>query len=317
MVKIRYAGLCQSQLMEISGQRGEDPYLPHFLGHEGAGEVVQVGEGVSKVRSGDKVVLGWIKGKGLEGGASVYRSADGISINAGPVTTFSEYAVVSENRLVPRPPNTPEDLSVLYGCALPTGAGLVLNQLKPAPNANIAIVGLGGIGLSALMACKIFKPKNLVAIDLKEEKLTLAKNLGANHTFKADDGELARKVSDLVNKEGMDYVVEAAGLTKTIELGFSLIKRGGGELIFASHPKMGEKIKIDPYELICGKSIRGTWGGGSLPDRDIPLLDRLYGEGKLKLELLLNTRYHLKEINQAFEHLKSCTAGRILLETSS
>ena len=314
LVRMGYAGLCHSQLMEITGQRGKDPYLPHLLGHEGTGEVVKVGEGVTKVRSGDKVVLGWIKGNGLEGGGSIYQTADGTRINGGPVTTFSEYSVVSENRTVLRPSNTPEHLAVLYGCALPTGAGLVFNQLKPNKDAHIAIVGLGGIGLSALIACKIFEPKSLIAIDLEEDKLMLAKNLGATHVINAAEGKILEKVCSLLEGEGVDYAIEAAGLTKTIELGFSLIRREGGELIFASHPKAGEKIELDPFELICGKSIRGTWGGGSFPDRDIPLLDRLYGEGKLDLESLVGGRFSLEDINQAFEHFKSGKAVRTLLE---
>jgi S-(hydroxymethyl)glutathione dehydrogenase/alcohol dehydrogenase len=118
---------------------------------------------------------------------------------------------------------------------------------------------------------------------------------------------------DMTGGKGVDYVVEAAGLVKTIELGFRLIKRGGGELIFASHPAAGEHISIDPFELICGKSIRGTWGGGSKPDRDIPLLDQMYAQGKLKLEPLLSHTYPLDEINTALDDLENRRIVRALL----
>ncbi len=313
LVKISYAGVCHSQLMEVRGRRGHDAYLPHLLGHEAVGVVVKKGEGVTKVKENDAVILGWIKGKGLDGGACQYEGSDGQVINSGAVTTFSEYAVVSENRLVLKPANTPDELAVLYGCALPTGAGLVLNELKPKEGSNIAVIGLGGIGLSALMACNSFNPNMLIAIDIEDSKLDLAKEMGATDTIRADSSGIVEQVKKLTAGQGVDYAVEAAGLVDTIELGFDLIKRGGGELIFASHPKAGGKIEIDPFELICGKNIRGTWGGGSCPDRDIPLLDEMYAKGNLKLEALLSHRYKLEDINEALNDLEARKIVRALL----
>ncbi|MGH1351080.1 MAG: zinc-binding dehydrogenase, partial [Methyloligellaceae bacterium] len=288
LVKIHYAGVCHSQLMEARGARGEDAYLPHFLGHEGTATVVEIGPDVTKVKSGDKVIPGWIKASGIDGGPTQYRGPNGEIINSGAVTTFSNYAVISENRLVLKPPNTPADLAVLYGCALPTGAGLVFNELKPKEQSSIAIVGLGGIGLSALMAATQFAPTQLIAIDIEDQKLALSRELGATHCIKADASDLIEQVYNLTGGQGVDYAIEAAGLVKTIELGFDLIRRNGGELIFASHPKAGDRISIDPFELICGKNIRGTWGGNSSPDKDIPLLDQMYAQGKLNLEPLLS-----------------------------
>jgi len=317
LVKMHYAGVCHSQLMEVRGERGEDKYLPHLLGHEGTGTVVQASPEVTKVQAGDEVILGWIKGEGIDAGGSVFQDAQGNTINAGAVTTFSTYTVVSENRLVRKPPNTPMDLAVLYGCALPTGAGLVLNELKPRENASIAFVGLGGIGISALMAAHQFKPKALIAIDVEESKLVLAKELGATHVFKSDDADLISKIRTSTDGEGVDYAVEAAGRVNTIELAFDLIKRQTGQLIFASHTKAGGKIKIDPFELICGKSIRGTWGGNSKPDYDIPLLDKMYCEGKLKLDLLLSHKYKLNEVNDALNDLEARKIVRALLEINT
>lgn len=314
LVKIRYAGLCHSQLMEAKGLRGPDNYLPHFLGHEGTGHVVETGPGVSKIKTGDEVVLGWIKGEGLEGGPSVYDGPEGMKINSGSVTTFSEYAVVSENRLVKKPVDTPSDLAVLYGCALPTGAGLVFNELKPKENAHIAVIGLGGIGLSALMAAAQFKPQSLIAIDIADDKLQFAKDMGASHVLQAGRADLIDQVKSIAGPMGVDYAIEAAGLTQTIELGFGLIKRGGGQLIFASHPKAGDKIAIDPFELICGKSIRGTWGGGSKPDQDIPLLGQMYRQGRLNLAPLLSHRYRLDQVNEALHDLEHHKIVRALLE---
>lgn len=314
LIKIKYAGLCHSQLMEVKGHRGEDKYLPHMLGHEGVGIVVQIGPGVKKFKVGDDVVLGWIVGDGLDGGPSKYSSATLGTINAGAVTAFSDFAVISENRLYKKPANTPDHLAVLYGCALPTGVGLVINDMQPVAGASIAVLGLGGIGLSALMACQEYKPSNLIAIDVEENKLNLARKLGATATVNADRENIFERISSLTDGVGCDYCVEAAGQVSTIELGFSLIRRNGGELIFASHPKAGDKIKIDPFELICGKTIRGSWGGASTPDRDIEIMGNMYERGILKLEKLISHRYSLDDINIALKDLDNRKIVRALID---
>lgn len=313
LVKIKYAGLCHSQLMEAKGLRGEDKYLPHMLGHEGVGEIIDIGPKSKKFVVGDQVVLGWVKGLGLEGGPTKYKSQSLGTVNAGAVTTFSNYAVISENRLYKKPKGTPEKLAVLYGCALPTGVGLVLNDLKPKKDACIVVLGLGGIGLSALMACKKFLPKTLIAIDTEPAKLELAKELGATHTINIKDENLKDIILSLTNNNGSDYCIEAAGLVSTIETGFALIRRNGGELIFASHPKAGDMISLDPFELICGKSIRGTWGGSSQPDHDIEILGEMYRNGQLQLEKMLSHEYNLDNINKAMDDLQNKKIVRALI----
>ena len=315
LVKIHFAGLCHSQLMEARGHRGNDKYLPHLLGHEGVGTVIDLGPNVTKIKKGDEVILGWIKGNGSnELGTTLHSNTLG-EINSGPVTTFSNYSIVSENRVYKKPKNTPFKESVLYGCALPTGAGIILNELKPTENSNIVVIGLGGIGLSALMAAKHKKPRSLIAIDIESEKLELAKKMGATHTLKVNEPRLKEIVAEICNKSGADYVVEAAGNTSTIELGMALLEPTTGELIFASHPKNGEKICIDPFELICGKKIRGSWGGKSFPDKDIPILDKMYEDGILDLSNLISNEYKLEEINSAFDDLENrkITRGLILM----
>ena len=313
LVKLKFAGLCHSQLMEAQGARGKDNYLPHFLGHEGSGIVVSTGDGVTKVKATDEVVVGWIRGDGLEGGPKTYDSASVGKINAGAVTTFSQFTVVSENRVYLKPKSTPFDLAVLYGCALPTGAGLVMNEMRPCENASIAVIGIGGIGLSALIALKQFNPKHLIAIDSEDHKLSLAKELGATTVINMADKDIKEKLYAKVGPEGFDYAVEAAGKTSTIEFGFEIVKRNGGQLIFASHPPTGEKIRIDPFELICGKSIRGSWGGASKPDQDIALLGQIYETGRLPLESLLSHQYNLEDINEAMSALENRSIVRALI----
>lgn len=315
LVKLAYSGVCHSQLMEARGRRGKDAYLPHLLGHEGSGRVVEVGEGVSKVRPGDLVILGWIKGRGLDAGGVRYSCACmGQPVNAGAVTTFNEYALVSENRVVPLPEGLPLDVAVLFGCALPTGAGIITHDLKPADGSHIAVFGLGGIGMSALMATQLYKCASVIAVDVSEEKLALAKSFGASHVIDARDMDPVAEIRRLTQGVGVDYAVEASGQANVIEQAFASVRRGGGVCVFASHPEQGAKISVDPYELICGKQIRGSWGGGSDPDRDTPLFAQLYREGRLPLEKLLSKRYSLDAINEALDDLENMKVGRPLVE---
>ncbi|OGT39863.1 MAG: acetoin dehydrogenase [Gammaproteobacteria bacterium RIFCSPHIGHO2_12_FULL_36_30] len=313
LVKILFAGLCHSQLMEISGLRGEDKYLPHLLGHEGVGTVVEVGEGVTKIKKNDTVVLGWIKGDGLDGGASQYHTQDGLIINSGAVTTFSDYAIISENRLTKKPIHTPDELAVLYGCAIPTGLGMVLNAVPEKFTGTVGFVGLGGIGLSALLSSKLRHFEKIIAIDINAEKLLLAKELGATHVINPANQNTQDEIKKLTNNVGVDFCFESAGSCKTIELAFEITKRLGGKCIFASHPPAHEKISLDPFELICGKHICGTWGGDSVPDQDIRKFNDYYHKKLLPLEKLISKKYLLEDINQAVEDLKDKKIARALI----
>jgi len=312
LVKLFYSGVCRSQLMEVRGGRGEDKWLPHLLGHEGSGQVIQVGEGVTKVCPGDEVILGWIKGAGMDAPGAVYKYGE-TSINSGRVTTFSNYTIASESRVTLKPKNLPFDEAVLFGCALPTGSGMVLNELQPQPNSTIAVIGLGGIGLSALIAIMGFKCQKIIAIDISEEKITVASEIGATKTFNARDPNLVQKVFEYV-PGGVDYCIESAGTTNSIELGFSLIRKNGGKLLFASHPPEGDLIRISPFDLISGKNISGSWGGASLPERDIPLLHEIVQSSKISLKRFITKKYSLHEINEALNDLESGQTFRPLIQ---
>jgi S-(hydroxymethyl)glutathione dehydrogenase/alcohol dehydrogenase len=316
LVKLAYSGVCHSQLMEVKGKRGEDAYLPHLLGHEGSGVVVQIGPDVAKVRSGDRVVLGWIKGSGIEAGGVQYKCPDGI-LNGGGVTTFNDYAVVSENRCVKVPDGVPMDIAALFGCAVLTGAGIITNSVRPTKGSSIAIFGLGGIGLSALMGLVSFDCEMVIAVDISEDRLRLAEEFGATHTINAVECDPVQAIRDLTDGRGADYTVEAAGRCDTIEKAFDAVRRGGGLCVFASHPSHGSRISLDPFEMICGKQIIGSWGGGSDPDRDIPIYADLYLKGRLPLGKLITNRYSLEEVNQALDDLKQNKVVRPLIIINS
>jgi S-(hydroxymethyl)glutathione dehydrogenase/alcohol dehydrogenase len=311
LVKIFFSGVCRSQIMEVRGGRGIDPWLPHLLGHEASGEVIEIGFGVSKFKVGDNVILGWIKGQGIEAEGAKYVYKNQI-VNSGKVTTFCNYSIVSENRLVKIPDKIPLDVAVLFGCALLTGAGMVLNELKPNSEMSVVVIGLGGIGLSALMALKYSNCKNIIAVDISNEKLELAKLFGANHIINSKEENTKDKVLSILG-EYSDACIESGGKTETIELGFSLLKKTG-KLIFASHPPEGEFINIAPHELIAGKQIFGSWGGGCKPDVDIPKLAEIYLKGKIPLEKLISKRYKLDKINEALLDLEKGLVFRPLIE---
>jgi len=311
LVKVLFSGVCRSQLMEVRGKRGNDPWLPHLLGHEGSGIVLAIGEGVTKVKIDDEVILGWIKGEGLDAPGAKYHCGKQI-INSGGVTTFCNYTIVSENRLVKKPIGLEFDTAVLFGCALPSGAGMVLNELKPSTNESVIVLGLGGIGLSALMTLKALGVKSIIAIDISEEKLTLAKQLGATHIFNSKHGNLYQAIYNLTDG-GADMCIESAGQVTTIELGFALIHKNKGKLLFASHPSQDELIQLSPHELISGKKIAGSWGGSTIPDKDIPLMHTLFLNTNIPLNILLTKRYSLEKINDALDDLEAGQVFRPLI----
>lgn len=312
LIKIYYSGVCRSQLMEVSGGRGADKWLPHLLGHEGSGVVQEVGPDVSKVKVGDEVILGWLKGDGIEAPGAKYL-CDGQIINSGCVTTFSNYSIVSENRVVKKPAKLALDAAILFGCALPTGAGMVLNELNPLRSDTVAVLGLGGIGLSGLIALKSLSVERIIAIDTSNEKLELAKSLGATYIINSNNEDCESAVRKIVS-QGVDICIESAGTVSTIELGFALIRRGGGKLLFASHPPDGEEIHLAPHELISGKKIAGSWGGGTRPDIDIPKMYQLFSDANIPLETLITKRYKLENINDALEDLMLGRVFRPLIE---
>jgi S-(hydroxymethyl)glutathione dehydrogenase/alcohol dehydrogenase len=313
LVRILHTGVCHSQLMEATGQRGHDPWVPHLLGHEATAEVVEIGDGVTRFRPGQRVVLTWIKCSGLQAQGARYRRG-GMVINSGAVTTFSEYSVVSENRCVELPEGVPADIGSLFGCAVMTGAGIVVNTLTPKPGSSIAIFGAGGIGLSSVMAALLEGCSPIIAIDVEPVKLAMATAFGATHAIDATKCDPVTAVREIVGSEGVDYSIDAAGIARTIEQAFAVVRKGGGRCVFASHPAAGEKICLDPFDLISGKRIEGSWGGESLPERDVPRFARLYLEGRLPLDKLITHRYRLEQLNEAMSDMAARRVGRPMVD---
>jgi S-(hydroxymethyl)glutathione dehydrogenase/alcohol dehydrogenase len=308
LVKISHSGVCHSQLMEIQGLRGEDKYLPHLLGHEGVGVVLEIGSGVTKVKVGDEVIIGWIKGSGISSRNPIFYDEIGTRINAGLATTFSEITIVSENRVYLKPAFLSDRIAVLFGCALLTGAGMVFNELTPRLDQSVLVLGLGGVGMSALLATLTINPDMIIAADISKVKRKLAKDLGIKNVLDPAASSFIQEVKE-ITKGGVNLSYECAGSKETIEKAFACLKEVDGHLIFASHPKYGDKIEIDPYELIAGKSIKGSWGGSSKPDIDIPKFAKLLKDSRLEL-INSNIGYTLDTINQAVSDFRSGVIGR-------
>lgn len=315
LVKLASAGICRTQLLEFRGQKGEDRFLPHLMGHEGSATVVDVGPDTSKLKVDDFVVLSWIKGIGADTRGPVYKTKSGLNVNAGPVATFTEYAVVSENRCTPISKMDPQ-VAALLGCAIPTGAGIITNELgiteKLAGKSSL-IIGVGGIGASALLTLKKFECHPLIACDITDEKLALAKDLGATHTINPLKQDLVAEVNR-ITEGGSHFVIEASGVKSAMESAYRCVRPNGGVLVIAGNLSYGEKIEIDPMDLIKGKNIRGTAGGQCKPTRDFPLFADWQQSGSFPFEKIVHGVYPLEKINEAFKNFEAGVPGRLLIE---
>jgi len=305
LVDVFYSGVCRSQLMEQKGYRGHDPYLPHLLGHEGSGVVIDVGAGVTKVVPGDEVVLGWIRGEGIDSGGTYYLDGNAF-VNAGRIATFATRAVVAECCVFQKPKDLPRDLAVLFGCALATGMGVVVNQITARKNDLVGVVGCGGIGMSAVVAL-ISLGCRVVAIDPSEAKRNRCEEFGVEKYFDPSDEKFVEEFSSTY-PGGLSQIVESGGSTLSIELAFSLLAKNGS-LIFASHPPDGDYIRLKPHELIAGKSIAGSWGGGFKPDSDIGAIWDLIKGNQWMLRTFISSEFRLSDVNAAFKALEN---GKIL-----
>lgn len=311
-VRVHYSGICGSQLGEIDGVKGPDRWLPHLLGHEGSGTVEDVGPGVTTVASGDRVVLHWMRGAGIEAAPPSYSGELG-TVNAGWVTTFNERAVVSENRVTRIDEDFPLELAPLLGCAVTTGTGVVVNDAAVRVGESVVVWGAGGVGLSVVQAAALAGADPIVAIDLHRGRLDLARRLGATHALEAD---AAADLTGIVGERGADVIVENTGNPRVIEQAYEATAPDGRTILVGVPPK-DDKVSIYTLPLHFGKTLKGSFGGGARPDVDIPRYVQLYRSGRLDLESLITDRYPLERINDAIEDMRSGrTAGRCLIEVS-
>ena len=313
LVKIHTSGICGSQIGEINGAKGPDKFLPHLMGHEGCGTILDVGPGVKKIKAGDLVVLHWRKGLGIQSEPPSYLWR-GNKLNAGWVTTFNTKAVVSENRCTKIPDNTDKNIAALFGCAITTGFGVIENNARLKMGESILIFGAGGVGLNMIQAAKLYSASKIIAVDIFENRLHLAKEIGATHVVNSSKENFKETIKEIINDQDLNVFVDNTGIPKVIEYGYS-ITNSSGRIILVGVPRLGNNINIFSLPLHFGKTIIGSHGGESDPSKDISRYLRISDSKLINYGNLITDKITLDQINQGLENMKSGkSSGRLIIK---
>lgn len=312
LVKVEYSGICGAQLNEIAAVKGEDKFLPHLLGHEGCGRVVETGPCVNTVRAGQKVCLHWRPSDGHQSPTPVY-GWRGARLNAGWVTTFNSYAVVSENRLTPVPDDLDSRLVPLLGCAVTTALGVVNNDAAVGIGQSVVVYGSGGVGLNVAQFAALAGAYPVVAVDVRQNKLDMARRFGASHTVLAGETtDVAAAVKAIVGEAGADVVVDTTGNARVIERAYEMT-HPDGKTVLVGVPARGDKACIYTLPLHFKKTLTGSHGGSIEPQVVIPRLVRLLRAGKLSLDGLVTHEFPLERINEGLDLMRAGLSGRVLI----
>ena len=335
LVRMAVGGICHSDLHVMTGHLNAP--TPSILGHEGAGTVVETGSGVTSVRPGDNVIPLWrlscgeceyctlarpalcavgmkIRSTGrLLDGSSRF-SLDGSEIKHFlGVSTFSEYTVILEKALVKVPKDIPLQQAALLGCAVITGIGAVMNAARVTPGSQVAVFGSGGVGLNVIQGAALAGAEKIIAVDLLDNKLEMARQFGATHTVNASSDDPVEQVRSLTEQRGVDYAFEVIGLPKTVRQAFdSLAKRGEAVVLGVTPLETEVSIPIMPL-IFEEKVLKGSVYGSSRPRIDIPKLMNLYRAGKLKLDELVTRTYSFDQINEAYSALERGEVARTVV----
>ena len=314
LVKLLSAGICGAQINEIDAIKGLDMFLPHLLGHEGFCEVIQIGKDVSRVNVGDKAVMHWRKGHGINSNTPSYKWR-GKPLNAGWVTTFNEHAVISENRLtrIDITKNLSTDLLPILGCALTTAYGVACKEIPLDDAGTTMIFGAGGVGLLIVATIRALQNRTVIVIDKDIRKLEIAIALGAKKGILFRSKEQCRaEIREELKGSPADIAIDTSGNTSCIELAYEETKESGF-VNLVGVPNSGQKVSLYTLPLHYGKTLRGSYGGSSNPDSDIPFLLNLLISGKLNLESFPINVYQLDEINHAIELIRRGKPGRSII----
>jgi alcohol dehydrogenase len=334
LVRIRAAGLCHSDLSVINGSRPRP--MPMALGHEAAGEVVEVGPGVTDLKPGDHVVCAFVPSCGhclpcqegrpalcepgaaangpgtlLSGEKRLHKDGTYIHHHLG-ISGFAEYAVVARNSLIKVDPEIPFDEVALFGCAVMTGVGAVVNTARVPVGSSVAVVGLGGVGLSAILGALVAGARRIIAVDVNPDKLKTALELGATDAFDARDPEVVQKIREATGG-GVEFAFETAGAVAAMQTAFAITRRGG-TTVTAGLPHPDHQLSF-PQVLLAAeeRTIKGSYVGSCVPSRDIPRFIELYKQGRLPVNRLLTDRIRLEEINEGFDRLDRGEVSRLVV----
>jgi alcohol dehydrogenase len=331
LVEVVGAGLCHSDLSTIDGSRPRP--LPMVLGHEASGIVRELGPGVADLKVDDHVVFSFVPTCGrcmccatgrpalcengaasntagtlLSGGVR-FRNGSAPVLHHLGVSAFSQFTVAASESLVKIDPALPLDKAALFGCAILTGVGAVLNTARVAPGLSVAVFGLGGVGLSAVMGAKLAGAHPIIAIDPVAQKLELARTLGAQHTIDPTSCDVVARLAELT-AGGVEFAFEAVGSATVLASAYAAVRRGG-TAISVGLPHPNQQLSIQAVSLVGQeKTLRGSYMGSAVPKRDIPRYIELYRDGGLPVDALLSPSLRLDEINAGFDRLASGTAVR-------
>lgn len=331
LLSMRAAGLCHSDLSVIDGTRPRR--MPMVLGHEGAGVVEAVGDGVDDLAVGDHVVTTFVPACGvcaacgggrpalcepalaanlagtLLSGARRLRAAGGDVHHHLGVSAFATAATVARNSVVRIDRSLPFEQAAVFGCAVITGVGAVTNTASLPPEKSVAIVGLGGVGLAALLGARLRGASVIVALDLSPGRLALARALGATHTLDASAPDCVDRVRE-ATRGGVDYAFEMAGAIPAMELAYAVTRRGG-TTVTAGLPHVQARFAVNHSSLVLDeRTVKGSYLGSCVPSRDIPQYIEWYRAGRLPVDRLLGERLRLEDINAGFDRLAGGEAGR-------
>jgi Zn-dependent alcohol dehydrogenase len=326
LVQIKAASLCHSDLSTINADRPRP--MPMILGHEAAGIVVECGPGIKDLAPGDHVVMVFAPscgeciackegrpgqcepGQKSNGAATLLGGGIRLSQNGKPVyhhvgvSAFAEYCVANRGSMVKIDRQLPFDEAALFGCAVLTGVGAALNTAQVFPGARVAVVGLGGVGLNTLFGAQVAGASQVVAIDIHDDKLDLAKKLGATDVVNAKDPDAVQKVKDLTSG-GVDFGFEMAGSVQAMELAYRVTRRGG-TTVTAGLPHPDARWQLQHVNLTAEeRTIKGSYVGSCVPPRDMPRYIDLYRKGMLPVDKLMSDHLKLDQINEGFDRLAS------------
>jgi S-(hydroxymethyl)glutathione dehydrogenase/alcohol dehydrogenase len=331
LIQLEAIGVCHSDLSVSNGTMPIPP--PVVLGHEACGRIVELGEGVTQYRVGDKVIPCWIptcgqcrycaEGRavlcddwaksffGPKDGTRPLKDAAGNMLGAmSGVGVMSEYAILHESNVIRIDPEVPSDKAALVGCGVMTGVGAVFNRARVKPGSSCAVIGAGGVGLNVIQGCAIAGAETIVAVDMVDKKLEFAQQFGATHTVNPKtDGDAVAKIKELTGG-GADYAFEVIGLAATIAQTYQCVRKGGTAIVIGV-PKMTEILQL-PAALIWmeEKTLMGSTYGSGQPKQDIPNLIKLYQRGRLKLDELVTATYKIEDAPRAFEDLEKGVNAR-------
>ena len=324
LVEMKAAGVCHSDLSVVNGSRVRE--VPLVLGHEASGVVQEVGESVKNFKAGDRVVFAFLPTCGICGpclsgqpsscepghaanaAGTLLSGATRISLDGKPihhqagVSCFAEHAVASERSLIKINDSISLEEASLFSCAVMTGVGAVLNTAQVRPGATVGVVGLGGVGLNALLAAKMLGAEKIIAIDRLDSKLELARELGATHTFNAGNPDCVDAARDATNG-GVEYAFEMAGSVEAMDITYRITRRGGTSCSSGlSHPE--HNFSLSHLSMVAEeRTIKGSYMGSCIPARDIPRYISMYQRGLLPVDKLISTHIKLDDINAAFDTL--------------